>query len=99
MDNYELENTETEVSETGKDVDGGLIVLAIAAVAGLGASICLGVKNLFLKIELKEEREKNTAYQELLRNHEAEINELKNDKERRAYRDRLWAQVQAEMEE
>ena len=45
------------------------------------------------------QREKNKLYQEALKKHQAQINELKNEKERREYRDRLWAEIQAEMEE
>ena len=95
MENYESENTETEVSTTEDNGNGSVIALAITVAIGVGASIVLGIKNLFLKKELKEEREKNAAYQKLLRIHEAEIAELKNDKERREYRDRLCAKVQA----
>lgn len=99
MENYESENTETEVSTTEDNGNGSVIALAITAAIGVGASIVLGIKNLFLKKELNEEREKNAAYQKILRIHEAEIAELKNDKERCTYRDRLWAIVVAEMEE
>ena len=31
--------------------------------------------------------------------HQAEIDELKSEKARREYRDRLWAEIQAELEE
>lgn len=98
MDNYEFENTENEENISGNCGDLSWKVFIGTAVLGAGTSICLLVKNFFLKNELKEEREKNVAYQELLRIHEAEINELKKDKDRRVYKERLWSLIQADME-
>ena len=49
--------------------------------------------------KLKQEREKNALYQKALKMHQAEIDELKSEKARREYRDRLWAEIQAELEE
>lgn len=38
-------------------------------------------------------------YQKAPKMHQAEINELKSENERREYKDRLWVEIQAEMEE
>ena len=71
----------------------------IAAI-GLGlTTIGIGIKDFFTSRKLKQEREKKKLYQEALKKHQAQINELKNEKESREYRDRLWAEIQAEMEE
>ncbi len=45
-----------------------------------------------------QEREKNVLYQEAIKKHQAEINALKSDIEREAYKNRLWEELQARME-
>lgn len=46
--------------------------------------------------KLKQEREKNKLYQELIRKHQVEIDALKNDREREVYKEQLWAALKAE---
>ena len=42
---------------------------------------------------------KNALYQEAIRKHQAEINALKNDREREEYKNRLWEELKARSEE
>lgn len=96
MSDYEISNVDPnqELSEQGSD--NSWLIAAI----GLGlTTIGIGIKDFFTSRKLKQEREKNKLYQEAIKKHQAQINELKNEKERREYRDRLWAEIQAEMEE
>lgn len=95
MENNEFDNVneQQEVAENSSDS------LWILAAIGLGlTTIGLGIKDFFTSRKLQQEREKNKLYQDALRIHQAEINELKSGQERRAYRDRLWEELQAEME-
>ncbi len=96
MSDYEISNVDPnqELAEQGSDN------LGLIAAIDLGlTTIGIGIKDFFTSRKLKQEREKNKLYQETLKKHQAQINELKNEKERREYRDRLWAEIQAEMEE
>lgn len=96
MSEYERNNVDPnqELSEQGSDN------FWLIAAIGFGIiTIGLGIKDFFTSRKLKQEREKNKLYQVALIKHQAQINELKNEKERREYRDRLWAEIQAEMEE
>lgn len=96
MSDYEISNVDPnqELAEQGSDN------FWLIAAIGLGlTTIGIGIKDFFTSRKLKQEREKNKLYQEVLKKHQAQINELKNEKERREYRDRLWAEIQAEMEE
>lgn len=63
-----------------------------------GTSIVLTIKNLWTSHQLKKEREKNALYQEAIRKHQAEINALKNDKEREEYRNHLWEELKRQSE-
>ena len=45
------------------------------------------------KRKYKQEREKNALYQKMLIKHQAEINALKTEKEKKEYRDRLWEAI------
>ena len=62
---------------------------------GLG----MGLKAWISGRALKKEREKNALYQEAIRKHQAEINALKNDREREEYKNRLWEELKARAEE
>ena len=96
MSDYEISNVDPnqELAEQGSDN------LWLIAAIGLGlTTIGIGIKDFFTSRKLKQEREKKKLYQEALKKHQAQINELKNEKESREYRDRLWAEIQAEMEE
>lgn len=98
MENNELDNVNTEIDTPDNDVDGGLIALIIAAVAGGCASIYFGVKSIFLKKKLKEAQEKNVAFQEVIRKHQAEIDALTSEKERQNYLIQLYEKYISEME-
>ena len=96
MSDYEISNVDPnqELAEQGSDN------FWLIAAIGLGlTTIGFGIKDFFTSRKLKQEREKNKLYQEALKKHQAQINELKNEKERSEYRDRLWAEIQVEMEE
>lgn len=96
MSEYDLNNVDQnqEASENSSER------IWIWTTIGLGlTAIGLSIKNFFISKELKQEREKNALYQKALKMHQAEINELKSENERREYKDRLWAEIQAEMEE
>lgn len=89
MSDYEISNVDPnqELAEQGSDN------FWLIATIGLGlTTIGIGIKDFFTSRKLKQEREKNKLYQEVLKKHQAQINELKNEKERREYRDRLWAE-------
>lgn len=96
MDNNELSNIEE--SQNADGLDAGQIGAGVG-ILGLVFGIGMGIKAWCDRRALKKEREKNKLYQEAIRKHQAEINELKSEKERRAYRDRLWELLQAETEE
>ena len=83
MSDYEISNVDPnqELAEQGSDN------FWLIAAIGLGlTTIGIGIKDFFTS------REKNKLYQEALKKHQAQINELKNEKERREYRDRPWAE-------
>ena len=89
MSDYEISNVDPnqELAEQGSDN------FWLIAAIGLGfTTIGIGIKDFFTSRKLKQEREKNKLDQEVLKKHQAQINELKNEKERREYRDRLWAE-------
>ncbi len=94
MDENELDNVNTEVDTTEDGADGGLIALILAAAAG----IYFGVRYFFLKKKLKEEREKNAAFQEVIKEHQAEIDVLTSEKERQEYLVRLYEEYISKME-
>lgn len=86
MSDYEISNVDPnqELAEQGSDN------FWLIATIGLGlTTIGIGIKDFFTSRKLKQEREKNKLYQEALKKHQVQINELKNEKERREYRDRL----------
>lgn len=93
MDNTELENVEE--NETGFNAEQ---VGIGAGILGLIFGIGMGIKAWHDNRALKKEREKNALYQEALRKHQAIIDELKSEKERREYRDRLWEELNADKE-
>lgn len=89
MSDYEISNVDPNQELAEQDSDNFWLIAAI----GLGlTTIGIGIKDFFTSRKLKQEREKNKLYQEVLKKHQAQINELKNEKERREYRDRLWAE-------
>lgn len=96
MGEYDIDNVNENQEVETSDSSGIWIWTTIA----LGATtLYLGAKNIFTNKKLKKEREKNVLYQKALKIHQAEIDELKTEKARRDYRDRLWAQIQSELEE
>lgn len=92
----ELENVNCEENQdTTEDTNGNDIGI-IVGIAGLAFGAFMGVKAWITNRKLKKEREKNKLYQEMLRKHQAEIDALKNDREREAYKEQLWAALKAE---
>lgn len=74
MSDYEISNVDPnqELAEQGSDN------FWLIATIGLGlTTIGIGIKDFFTSRKLKQEREKKKLYQEALKKHQAQINELK----------------------
>ena len=72
MSDYEISNVDPnqELAEQGSDN------FWLIAAIGLGfTTIGIGIKDFFTSRKLKQEREKNKLYQEVLKKHQAQINE------------------------
>ena len=93
-----MENEELERSTETAEIDADKIGIGVGVGATLVA-IYMGVKAWIANRELKKEREKNAQYQELFRKHQAEIDALKSDIDREAYKNSLWEALKAETEE
>ena len=94
MDNNELDNVE----QNAEGLDAGQVGLWVG-VGGFLFGIGMGIKAWISRRALKKEREKNALYQEAIRKHQAEINALKNDREREEYKNRLWEELKQRSEE
>ncbi len=94
MDNNELDNVE----QTSEGLDAGQVGIWVG-LGGFLFGIGMGLKAWISGRALKKEREKNVFYQEAIRKHQAEINALKNDREREEYKNRLWEELKARAEE
>ena len=94
MDNNELDNVE----QTSEGLDAGQVGIWVG-IGGFLFGIGMGIKAWISGRALKKEREKNALYQEAIRKHQAEINALKNDREREEYKNRLWEELKARAEE
>lgn len=94
MDNNELDNVE----QTSEGLDAGQVDIWVG-IGGFLFGIGMGIKAWISGRALKKEREKNALYQEAIRKHQAEINALKNDREREEYKNRLWEELKARSEE
>lgn len=94
MDNNELDNVE----QNTEGLDAGQVGIIAGILGGL-FGIGMGIKAWITSRALKKEREKNALYQEAIRKHQAEINALKNDREREEYKNRLWEELKARSEE
>lgn len=94
MDNNELDNVE----QTSEGLDAGQVGIWVG-IGGFLFGIGMGIKAWISGRALKKEREKNALYQEVIRKHQAEINALKNDREREEYKNRLWEELKARSEE
>ena len=94
MDNNELDNVE----QTSEGLDAGQVGIWVG-IGGFLFGIGMGLKDWISGRALKKEREKNVFYQAAIRKHQAEINALKNDREREEYKNRLWEELKARAEE
>ena len=94
MYNNELDNVE----QTSEGLDAGQVGIWVG-IGGFLFGIGMGIKAWISGRALKKEREKNALYQEAIRKHQAEINALKNDREREEYKNRLWEELKARSEE
>lgn len=96
MNENELMNVENEeVCNTDEGLGAAEIGVGVGII-GAAFGIYMGIKTWIANKKLKQEREKNKLYQELIRKHQAEIDALKNDREREAYKEQLWAALKAE---
>lgn len=96
MDNSELDNIEEQQCTEG--IEAGKIGVEIG-ILGVAFGIVMGIRSWNDRRKLEKERAKSKLYQEAIKKHQGIIEELNSEKERQAYRDRLWEQLQAEMEE
>ena len=94
MDNNELDNVE----QTSEGLDAGQVGIWVG-LGGFLFGLGMGIKAWISGRALKKEREKNALYQEAIRKHQAEINALKNDRQREEYKNRLWEELKARSEE
>lgn len=60
----------------------------VTAFAGI-----LAVDDIKVRKSRNREREKNKAYQEILKKHQAQIDALKSAKEREEYKNKLWEEL------
>lgn len=75
MSDYEISNVDPN-QELAEQVSDNFWLIATI---GLGlTTIGIGIKDFFTSRKLKQEREKNKLYQDVLKKHQAQINELKN---------------------
>lgn len=96
MNENELMNVENEeVCNTDEGLGTAEIGVGVGII-GAVFGIYMGIKAWIANKKLKQEREKNKLYQEVIRKHQAEIDALKNDREREAYKEQLWAALKAE---
>ena len=96
MNENELMNVENEeVCDTDEGLGAAEIGVGVG-IAGAIFGICMGIKAWIANRKLKQEREKNKLYQELIRKHQVEIDALKNDREREVYKEQLRAALNAE---
>ena len=96
MSDYEISNVDPnqELAEQGSDN------FWLIATIGLGlTTIGIGIKDFFTSRKLKQEREKNKLYQEALKKHQAQINELKMKRSVVSIGIGSGQKIQTEMEE
>ena len=97
MDNYELENVNTEIETTESGVDGGRNCLkVIVGVTTLLFAICFAVK---YKKKIKELQEKDLNFQKILRENQAKIDALNDEKKRQEYLICLYEKYISNMKE
>ncbi|WP_022779550.1 hypothetical protein [Butyrivibrio sp. AE3009] len=90
-------DSKQEINDSGSSNNSKLYLFIIGVLSS--TTIALTIKNLWTNHQLKKEREKNALYQEAIRKHQAEIDALKNDKEREEYKNRLWEELIRQSEE
>lgn len=90
MDNNELENVEQD----NEGLDAGQIGFW-AGIIGGAFGLVMGIKAWRSSRALKKEREKNALFQDMILKHQAEIDALKNAKEREEYKNQLWEELKS----
>lgn len=93
-----MENNELDCLQDREGLDSEKIGIGVG-ISGFVFGIFMGIKAWRTNKALKKEREKNLQYQDAIKKHQAEIDALKNDREREAYKNRLWEILKAETEE
>lgn len=94
MDNNEVENDK----QKSEGLDKGKVGIA-AGFLGVLFGLLMAIKAWITSRALKKEQEKSALFQEVIRRHQAEINALKNYKEREEYKNRLWEELKTKSEE
>lgn len=96
-----MENNELDDLDVGQDTERlntgevGIVFGIISILFGGG----MGIRAWINGRALRKEKEKNLLYQEVIRKHQAEIDALKNFKEREDYKNRLWEELNSQSEE
>lgn len=110
MDNNELDIYEEEQiidscdteslddMQDDKQLDTNKICIGVGVIGSL-FGIFMGIKSWRTDRALKKERANNKLFQEALRKHQAEINDLKKAKERKEYENLLWEELMTKSEE
>ena len=100
MENNQLDNVGVaqDIVENTDRIDAGKVGIG-AGIVGVIFGIIMTIKAWKDEIALKKERKKNQLYQGVIRKHQAEIDVLKNDKEREEYKNRLWEEIRSKSEE
>lgn len=97
-----MENNELDCLQDSEGLDSEKIRIGMG-IFGFVFGVFMGIKAWRADKALKKEREKNLQrdlqYQHIARKHQAVIDALKNDREREAYKNRIWETLKAETEE
>lgn len=86
MEDEEYEVAETDSENGESNIDSNVIAAIIASIVAVG----LGIKAWRTSRKLKKEQEKNVAFQEIIRKHQAEIDALTSEKEHNEYLIQLY---------
>ncbi len=94
----EADNQEGVQNNTPSSSDNGSMGFIIGAIGG-SFGLFMAFKAWRAKKALKKEREKNKAYMEEIKKHQAEIAAIKGRKQREEYKSMLWEELMSKKEE
>lgn len=96
MNDVYYPNSDEELNDEKDNNSSDIDPVKVAGGIGLIVTLIAFVNEKWKNHKLKK---MNKLYQEALRKHQAEIDILKNDKEREEYKERLWEELQKKSEE